>query len=90
MAYQISVHAKQKKDAALADTLAQLLDHVENEIVEFKAASNHIDLHKLGQYFSASATKPVSETNALAGWCSVWMIKPIKSWEQNIKIVPVL
>lgn len=53
MAYQISVHAKQKKDAALADTLAQLLDHVENEIVEFKAASNHIDLHKLGQYFSA-------------------------------------
>lgn len=53
MAYQISVHAKQKEDAALADTLAQLLDHVENEIVEFKAASNHIDLHKLGQYFSA-------------------------------------
>lgn len=53
MAYQISVHAKQKKDAALADTLAQLLDHVENEIVEFKAASNHIDFHKLGQYFSA-------------------------------------
>lgn len=53
MAYQISVHAKQKEDAALADTLAQLLDHVENEIVEFKAASNHIDFHKLGQYFSA-------------------------------------
>lgn len=53
MAYQIFVHAKQKDDAALVDTLAQLLDHVENEIVEFKAASSHFDLHKLGQYFSA-------------------------------------
>ena len=53
MAYQISVHAKQKEDAALADTLAQLLDHVENEIVEFKAVSGNFDLHKLGQYFSA-------------------------------------
>lgn len=28
MAYQIFVHAKQKDDAALVDTLAQLLDHV--------------------------------------------------------------
>ena len=53
MADQIFVHAKQKEDTALADTLAQLLDHVENEIVEFKAASSNFDLHKLGQYFSA-------------------------------------
>lgn len=35
------------------EVLSKLLESVENEIVEFKAASNGFDFHKLGQYFSA-------------------------------------
>lgn len=35
------------------EILFELLECVENEIVEFKAATNGYDFHKLGQYFSA-------------------------------------
>ena len=41
------------EEAPELEILAVLLENVENEIVEFKAASNGYDLHKLGQYFSA-------------------------------------
>ena len=40
-------------EKALVETLNDLVQHVENEVVEFKLASNNFDLHKLGQYFSA-------------------------------------
>lgn len=41
------------EEAPLLEILSELLENVENEIVEFKAASNDFDFHKLGQYFSA-------------------------------------
>lgn len=41
------------EEAPELEILSELLKSVENEIVEFKAASNGFDFHKLGQYFSA-------------------------------------
>ena len=35
------------------EILKQLLEHTENEIVEFKAAHNNYDIDELGKYFSA-------------------------------------
>lgn len=35
------------------DILNHLLNHSENEIVEFKAAKNNYDVDELGRYFSA-------------------------------------
>ena len=41
------------EETPLLDVLCELLENVEHETVEFKAASNDFDFHKLGQYFSA-------------------------------------
>ena len=35
------------------DILVHLLNHSENEVVEFKAAKNNYDVDDLGKYFSA-------------------------------------
>lgn len=47
--------------------LTDLLSGVENEIVEFKAASNNFDFHKLGQYFSAISNE-ANLKNKRYGW----------------------
>ena len=53
MGYYYYYNEKHPEEAPDLEILSELLESVENEIVEFKAASNGFDLHKLGQYFSA-------------------------------------
>ena len=62
------------EEAPELEILAVLLENVENEIVEFKAASNGYDLHKLGQYFSA-----ISNEANLKGKRFGWLILDRKS-----------
>ena len=57
------------EEAPELEILSVLLGNVENEIVEFKAASNGYDLHKLGQYFSA-----ISNEANLKGKRFGWLI----------------
>ena len=54
-------------EKALVETLNDLVQHVENEVVEFKLASNNFDLHKLGQYFSAISNE-ANLRNKKYGW----------------------
>ena len=54
-------------EKALVETLNDLVQHVENEVVEFKLASNNFDLHKLGQYFSAIVTKQIFGIKNMGG-----------------------
>ena len=54
-------------EKALVETLKDLVQHVENEVVEFKLASNNFDLHKLGQYFSAISNE-ANLRNKKYGW----------------------
>ena len=58
-----------EEEAALQNTLEQLLTQPENEIVEFKAASGNFDLNKLGQYFSA-----ISNEASLKGKRYGWLV----------------
>ena len=51
----------------MVETLNDLVQHVENEVVEFKLASNNFDLHKLGQYFSAISNE-ANLRNKKYGW----------------------
>ena len=51
--YYYYYNDKHPEEASNLEVLSELLGSVENEIVEFKAASNGFDFHKLGQYFSA-------------------------------------
>lgn len=53
----------------LAQSLGRLLAHGEDEVVEFKRASNDYDTDKIGQYFSALA----NEAN-LRGTESAWLV----------------
>lgn len=55
------------EEAPELEVLAELLEEVENEIVEFKAASNSFDFHKLGQYFSAISNE-ANLKNKRFGW----------------------
>ena len=57
-------------EKALVETLNDLVQHVENEVVEFKLASNNFDLHKLGQYFSAISNE-ANLRNKKYGWLIV-------------------
>lgn len=41
------------EEGPIIEILSKLLQNVENEVIEFKLASNNFDSHKLGQYFSA-------------------------------------
>ena len=51
----------------MVETLKDLVQHVENEVVEFKLASSNFDLHKLGQYFSAISNE-ANLRNKKYGW----------------------
>ena len=54
-------------EKALIETLNDLVQHTENEVVEFKLASGNFDLHKLGQYFSAISNE-ANLRNKKYGW----------------------
>ena len=51
----------------IEETLQQLLTSVENEVVEFKEASNQFDSDKLGRYVSAISNE-ASLRNKRYGW----------------------
>lgn len=65
MADYLAEHASTPK--ALLETLAQLIECCENELVEFKEAKGNYDTHKLGQYFSAISNE-ANLKNKQYGW----------------------
>ncbi len=67
MGYYYYYNEKFPDESPLLEVLAKLLKSVENEIVEFKAASNGFDFHKLGQYFSAISNE-ANLTGKRFGW----------------------
>ena len=54
-------------EKVIEDTLNRLLQNVENEIVEFKEASNQFDLDRLGRYVSAISNE-ANLQNKQYGW----------------------
>lgn len=67
MGYYYYYNDKYPDEASDMQILSELLGSVENEIVEFKAASNGFDFHKLGQYFSAISNE-ANLKNKRFGW----------------------
>lgn len=67
MGYYYYYNEKHPEESSDLRILSELLGSVENEIVEFKAASNGFDLHKLGQYFSAISNE-ANLKNKRFGW----------------------
>ena len=65
--YYYYYNDKHPEEASDLEVLSELLGSVENEIVEFKAASNGFDFHKLGQYFSAISNE-ANLKNKRFGW----------------------
>ena len=55
------------EEAPIIEILSKLLQNVENEVIEFKLASNNFDSHKLGQYFSAISNE-ANLKNKQFGW----------------------
>ena len=54
-------------EKVIEDTLNRLLQNVENEVVEFKEASNQFDLDRLGRYVSAISNE-ANLQNKQYGW----------------------
>ena len=67
MGYYYYYNDKRPDETSDLQLLSELLGSVENEIVEFKAASNSFDFHKLGQYFSAISNE-ANLKNKRFGW----------------------
>lgn len=67
MGYYYYYNEKYPDEVSDMQILSELLGSVENEIVEFKAASNGFDFHKLGQYFSAISNE-ANLKNKRFGW----------------------
>ena len=67
MGYYYYYNDKHPEEASDLEILFELLSSVENEIVEFKAATNGFDFHKLGQYFSAISNE-ANLKNKRFGW----------------------
>ncbi len=67
MGYYYYYNDKHPEEVSNLQILSELLGSVENEIVEFKAASNGFDLHRLGQYFSAISNE-ANLKNKRFGW----------------------
>ena len=65
--YYYYYNDKHPEETSDLEVLSELLGSVENEIVEFKAASNGFDFHKLGQYFSAISNE-ANLKNKRFGW----------------------
>ena len=65
--YYYYYNDKHPEETSDLEILSELLGSVENEIVEFKAASNGFDFHKLGQYFSAISNE-ANLKNKRFGW----------------------
>lgn len=65
--YYYYYNDKHPEETSDLEILSELLSSVENEIVEFKAASNGFDFHKLGQYFSAISNE-ANLKNKRFGW----------------------
>ena len=77
-------------EKALVETLNDLVQHVENEVVEFKLASNNFDLHKLGQYFSAISNEANLRNKNTGGLFLVWTIPLMNFVVQIIKTIRYL
>ena len=73
MGYYYYYNDKRPEENSDLEILSELLGSVENEIVEFKAASNGFDFHKLGQYFSAISNE--ANLNLLASLRTAGEIK---------------
>ena len=67
MGYYYYYNDKRPDETSDLQLLSELLGCVVNEIVEFKAASNSFDFHKLGQYFSAISNE-ANLKNKRFGW----------------------
>ena len=59
------------------DILTHLLNHSENEVVEFKAAKNNYDVDDLGKYFSALSKEANLRDHEFA-----WIVFGV--WDKNV------
>ena len=81
MGYYYYYNDKYPEETSDLQILSELLGSVENEIVEFKAASNGFDFHKLGQYFSAISNEANLKSKRFG-----WLVRCATALLQSFRI----